>query len=69
VASDTHNIDKWMLKFLLQHALELGDKVAFRQSVDARTGDWGSAGAEMRTLFERSRITEGIIREVQAALC
>jgi hypothetical protein len=56
---DTHRFDKWMVKFLLQHALALYEK-------DSTTLHSPSAllvgPVEEERLLERSRVTESIIR-------
>jgi hypothetical protein len=56
---DTHRFDKWMVKFLLQHALALDEK-------DLTTIPSPSAlpvaPVENERLLERSRVTESIIR-------
>ncbi|KAH8589303.1 hypothetical protein B0O99DRAFT_523490 [Bisporella sp. PMI_857] len=65
VALDTHRVDKWMLKFLLEHALSLDTKAVFNQTVDASPA---SRLLPSMDIFERSRVTEQIIRDVQAAL-
>lgn len=59
----SHQIDKWMIRFLLQHALVLDN----RQSIafDSTSPDSDTVGN--RDLLMRSRVTEGIIREAQAA--
>lgn len=60
----SHRIDKWMVRFLLQHALELNNRqssFAFKPSVPAldRIGN--------QDLLARSRITEEIFRGAQVA--
>jgi hypothetical protein len=65
VTLNTHRVDKWMLKFLLQHALTLNTKAVFNQTADASLV---SDLLPSTQLVERSRVTEQIIRGVQAAL-
>jgi hypothetical protein len=59
-----YRIDKWMVRFLLQHALVLDNRqpyVAFDSTTPVSDPDGN------RDLLMRSRITEGIIREAQVA--
>ncbi|KAL1640685.1 hypothetical protein SLS58_006699 [Diplodia intermedia] len=64
VDPNTHKIDKWMLKFLLQHAIAIGDKVensaapiSFAQPVpkdliDFIDGNWDTLTDAFRTNFK-----------------
>ncbi len=56
---DTHRFDKWMVKFLLQHALALDEKdsAALPSPSALHIGP-----VEDDRLLERSRVTESIIR-------
>jgi hypothetical protein len=56
---DTHRFDKWMVKFLLHHALALDKKDP--ASMQHQSGLPIGPGENMR-LLERSRVTESIIR-------
>ena len=60
---DTHRFDKWMVKFLLQHALALDEKDEKAILIDA-TDQQPPVGDER--LLERSRVTESIIRVRQS---
>ncbi|KAF8858334.1 hypothetical protein BDZ45DRAFT_402067 [Acephala macrosclerotiorum] len=55
----THRFDKWMVKFLLQHALALDEK---EYSDNYLGTDLQSFPIENERLLERSRVTESIIR-------
>jgi hypothetical protein len=55
----THRFDKWMVKFLLQHALALDEQDAYHLSVESPSN---SGLVEDQRLLERSRVTESIIR-------
>jgi hypothetical protein len=55
----THRFDKWMVKFLLQHALALDEHDVYRLSVESPST---SGPLEDPRLLERSRVTERIIR-------
>lgn len=60
----SHRIDKWMVRFLLQHALVLDNRqsnVTFGSTMPV------SNPVGNRDLLMRSRITEEIIREAQVA--
>lgn len=69
--SNTHRLDKWMVKFLLQHALALDDK----ESEDNLDGPWSwplssldsriNAGYADTGLRERSRVAERIIKDMR----
>lgn len=56
---DTHRFDKWMVKFLLHHALALDEKnpAAMPPQSGLPVGP-----VENTRLLERSRVTESIIR-------
>ncbi|KAH6695349.1 hypothetical protein F5X68DRAFT_219817 [Plectosphaerella plurivora] len=65
LGKNTHRFDKWMVKFLIAHALALEDKVEdepwldpdlFSVSGDGHTGD---------AHFERSRITHSMMMDIQ----
>jgi hypothetical protein len=56
---DTHRFDKWMVKFLLHHALALNEKDP--TAVRPQSGLPIGPGENMR-LLERSCVTESIIR-------
>ncbi|KUJ16311.1 uncharacterized protein LY89DRAFT_586216 [Mollisia scopiformis] len=55
----THRFDKWMVRFLLQHALALDEKESSDNSPDLHLQ---SFPIEDQRLLERSRVTESIIR-------
>jgi hypothetical protein len=54
---DTHRFDKWMVKFLLQHALALAEK---NTKTDGEP-QFGDFLVEDERLLQRSRVTENII--------
>jgi hypothetical protein len=56
---DTHRFDKWMVKFLLQHALALDEKDATGMPSPSALP---VGHVEDERLLERSRVTESIIR-------
>ena len=56
---DTHRFDKWMVKFLLQHALALDEKAS--TTLPSPSG-FPIGPVEDERLLQRSRITESIIR-------
>lgn len=62
---DTHRFDKWMVNFLLHHALALDEKVP--TAMQPQSGLPISPGENMR-LLERSRVTESIIRAPYVSL-
>ena len=55
----THRFDKWMVKFLLQHALALHPHDTYNLSVESPSN---LEPLEDPRLLERSRVTESIIR-------
>ena len=58
----THKIDGWMVKFLLQHDTELGDKPdsALLDNVPPRSSD-STDPSEQRLLSERGRVTRSAL--------
>lgn len=54
----THRFDRWMVKFLLQHALALDEHDDYRLSVESPSA---LGPLEDQRLLERSRVTESII--------
>lgn len=71
--SNTHRLDKWMVKFLLQHALALDDKgkegpldhslLWLRPSSGSPPSS--SFMPEDTGLIERSRVAESIIKDMR----
>lgn len=64
--SHTHKIDKWMVKFLLDHALPLDAKaptVIFPSSPDLTAG---ALTEQVRQLSERGRFTQGALNGLLA---
>ncbi|KAL5347498.1 hypothetical protein ACLOAV_007810 [Pseudogymnoascus australis] len=69
--SNTHRLDKWMVKFLLQHALALDDKES-EENIDGLSW-WPSSILDSHVepnpidteLMERSRVTKGIIEDMR----
>jgi hypothetical protein len=56
---DTHRFDKWMVKFLLHHALSMDGK---DPSAMSTLSTFSVGPVEDERLLERSRVTESIIR-------
>ncbi|KFZ09041.1 hypothetical protein V502_08985 [Pseudogymnoascus sp. VKM F-4520 (FW-2644)] len=69
--SNTHRLDKWMVKFLLQHALALDDK-ELEEDIDGLSS-WPLSILDSHVepthvdkgLMERSRVTKGIIEDMR----
>ncbi|KAH8820309.1 hypothetical protein F5884DRAFT_849574 [Xylogone sp. PMI_703] len=59
---ETHRFDKWMVKFLLQHALALDEKMEYTTLVDRGLEQLSTRDEQ---LIERSRVTGNIIRGTQ----
>jgi hypothetical protein len=67
-SSEPHKIDRWMIKFLLQHAVILDN----RQTLESGAVHFDSIAdshdaTNNQELLERSLVTEQIIRDAQAA--
>lgn len=59
ISTESYRFDKWMVKFLIAHALELEDKVD-----DSWDGSHaGSTGGDVN--LERGRITQAMIMDIQ----
>ncbi|OBT92151.2 hypothetical protein VE01_10043 [Pseudogymnoascus verrucosus] len=69
--SNTHRLDKWMVKFLLQHALALDDKELEEDVYDLSSWPLSIQDSHMDPthvntgLMERSRVTKEIIEDMR----
>lgn len=62
LSKNTHRFDRWMVKFLLEHAVALDEKA---EDLPYRWAEsTGSSTVEM-THLERSRVTQSIIEGMQ----